>query len=356
MPPHYRGGILFVIEMKLRSIVLLLISVALFSTAKARKLQQTQTPQSKTAPQQGKPAVHKKQQTTSQARAATSKIKPFFTKTKKGVLYHIFRSTDTTRVRLSDVITFNFVQKTDKDSVLTSSYASGGPVKIQIQPSQNVGDLMDIFPLFNQKDSAVVKVPLDSLFKGHRDQRPPFLAKSRYLVFNLKINHVQKLADAIAERNAQMETLKTAEHAAITKYIADQKLNVLTTSTGLSYVITQPSDKKQKPVNDDTVFVNYVGHTLEGKVFDTSVEAVAKMSGLQQPGRTYEPIKITLGQGQVIKGWDEGLLLLNEGSKATFIIPSDLAYGERGAGEDIKPFTPLVFELEIVKVKHPVKP
>ncbi len=341
--------------MKLRYVVLLLIGVALFSSVQARKPQQTQTPQSKTATPQGNPAVHKKQQTASHAKTAATGVKPFFTRTKKGVLYHIFRSTDTTRVRLSDVITFNFVQKTDKDSVLTSSYASSGPVKIQIQRSQNVGDLMDIFPLFNQKDSAVVKVPLDSLFKGHKDQRPPFLAKSRYLVFNLKINRVQKLADAIAERNAQMEALKTAERVAITKYVTDQKLTVLTTSTGLSYVITQPSDK-QKPVIGDTVFVNYVGHTLEGKVFDTSVEGVAKMAGVQQAGRTYEPLKVIIGETPIIKGWDEGLLLLNEGSKATFVIPSDLAYGERGAGEDIKPFTPLVFELEMVKVKHPAKP
>jgi FKBP-type peptidyl-prolyl cis-trans isomerase FkpA len=299
--------------MKLRYVVLLLISSAFFSVAKAQT--------------------------------------PDFQKTDKGVLYKIFKSGDTAKIKLSDVITFNFVQKTDKDSVLTSSYASGGPVKIQIQPSQNVGDLMDIFPLFAAKDSAVVKVPTDSLFKGHEEQRPPFLAKGSYLVFNLKIERVQKLADAIAERNTQMEQLKVAEANGIEKYIAGQKLAVKTTPSGLKYVITKTSIKA-KPINGDTVFVNYVGHTLEGKVFDTSVETVAKMSGLQQAGRTYEPLKITLGETPIIKGWNEGLLLLNEGSKATLVIPSALAYGPQGAGEDIKPFTPLVFELELVKIKH----
>jgi len=305
------------IEMKLRYVVLLLICSAFFGVAKA--------------------------QTT-----------PDFKKTDKGVLYKIFKSGDTARIKLSDVITFNFVQKTDKDSVLTSSYASGGPVKIQIQPSQNVGDLMDIFPLFAAKDSAVVKVPTDSLFKGHEEQRPPFLAKGSFLVFNLKIERVQSLADAIAERNAQMEQLKVAEANSITKYVADQKLNVITTKSGLKYVVTQPSIKA-KPATGDTVFVNYVGHTLAGKVFDTSLEPVAKMSGVLNPGRTYEPLKLVLGQGQVIQGWEEGLALLNEGSKATFVIPSSLAYGERGMSDDIRPFTPLVFELELVKVKHPRK-
>jgi len=303
--------------MNLRYAVLLLISAAFLGTAKA--------------------------QTT-----------PDFTKTSKGVLYHIYKSGDTARIKLSDVITFNFIQKTDKDSVLTSSYANGGPVKIQIQPSQNVGDLMDIFPLFAQKDSAVVKVPTDSLFKGHEESRPPFLGKGSFLVFNIKIERVQSLADAIAERNAQMQALKDAEASAITKYVADQKLNVTTTPSGLKYVITQASIKA-KPVKGDTVFVNYVGHTMAGKVFDTSVESVAKMSSVYNPGRTYEPLKLTLGDGQVIPGWEEGLALLHEGSKATFVIPSNLAYGEHSMGEDIKPFTPLVFELELVKVKHPHK-
>ncbi|OCX52450.1 peptidylprolyl isomerase [Mucilaginibacter sp. PPCGB 2223] len=303
--------------MNLRYGVLLLISAALFGTAKA--------------------------QTT-----------PDFTKTSKGVLYHIYKSGDTTRIKLSDVITFNFIQKTDKDSVLTSSYANGGPVKIQIQPSQNVGDLMDIFPLFNQKDSAIVKVPTDSLFKGHEESRPPFLTKGSYLAFNIKIERVQSLADAIAERNAQMQQLKDAEASAITKYVADQKLNATTTLSGLKYVVTQPSIKA-KPAKGDTVFVNYVGHTLAGKVFDTSLEPVAKMSSVYNPGRTYEPLKLVLGEGQVIQGWEEGLALLNEGSKATFVIPSSLAYGERGMSDDIRPFTPLVFELELVKVKHPHK-
>ncbi|WP_448702614.1 FKBP-type peptidyl-prolyl cis-trans isomerase [Mucilaginibacter sp. AW1-3] len=305
--------------MNLRFAVLLLMSVAFFSMAKAQNT-------------------------------------PDFKKSDKGVLYKIIKSGDTTKIRLTDVITFSFTQKTDKDSVLTSSYANGGPIKIQIQPSQNIGDLMDIFPLFNQKDSAVVKVPADSLFKGRDEGRPPFLGKGSYLVFNIKIERVQSLADAIAERNAQMQALKDAEASAITKYIADQKLNVTTTASGLKYVITAPSIKA-KPVNGDTVFVNYIGHTLQGKVFDTSIETAAKMAGTYQQGRPYEPIKVVLGAQQVIPGWDEGLLLLNEGSKATFVIPSSIGYGERGypGSDDIKPFTPLVFELELVKVKHPHK-
>jgi FKBP-type peptidyl-prolyl cis-trans isomerase len=100
------------------------------------------------------------------------------------------------------------------------------------------------------------------------------------------------------------------------------------------------------------VLVNYTGYTLDGKVFDSSVEAKAKAAGLQQPGRNYEPIKFPVGQKQVIEGWDEALLLMNEGSKATLVIPSQLAYGERGSGETIPPFSTLVFDVELVKVNR----
>jgi len=299
--------------MNLRSVILLLISTAVVSTVKAQA--------------------------------------PDFKKTDRGALYHIFKSGDTARIKVSNVITFNAIQKTDKDSVLFTTYTQANPVKLQVQPSQNIGDLMDIFPLMAAKDSAIVKIPADSVFKGHEEQRPPFLPKGSYLVFSLKVERVQTVEDAIAERNAAMEKYKAAEATSIDKYIADNKLAVKTTPSGLKYVINKASIKA-KPMSGDSVFVNYVGHTVEGKVFDTSVEAVAKASGVYNPGRPYEPISFVLGTSSVIKGWDEGLLLLNEGSKATFVIPSALAYGAQGAGEDIKPFTPLIFELELVKVKH----
>jgi FKBP-type peptidyl-prolyl cis-trans isomerase len=276
--------------------------------------------------------------------------------TPKGAAYQIFTPNTGDKIKLNDVITFQFIQKTDKDSVLFSTYAVGHPVQAQIQTSQNVADLMEIFPLLAVNDSALVKVPADSIFIGHEDQRPAFLPKGSYLNFILKIVKVQSLDQAIAERNAAAEKVKEEETVNATKYIADHKLVLKTTPTGLKYVITKPS-LKRKVLKGDTVMVNYAGRGLDDKVFDSSIEAVAKTAGLNQPGRTYEPIQVIVGTGGVIPGWDEGLLLLNEGSKATFVIPSALAYGAQGMGDDIKPYSTLVFDVEVVKIrpiKHPV--
>lgn len=276
-----------------------------------------------------------------------------FKRTAKGTFYKIVKANEGEKIKLDQIITFNLVQKTDKDSVLASTYTIGKPFQARVQAE---GDLMDVFPLLADKDSAVVKVPADSIFKGNEDKRPPFFPKGSSLLMCIKIEKVQSLDEAMAERNKAMEEEQAAiaklagqEQGIMASYIADNKLALKTTASGLNYVITQASVKR-KPLPGDTVFVNYVGRTLDGKVFDTSLEAEAEKAGIKQEGRPYEPISFILGQRQVIAGWDEGLQLLNEGSKATFIIPSKLAYAERGAGADIKPYSTLRFDVELVKV------
>ena len=273
-----------------------------------------------------------------------------FQRTSKGTEYQLVTHNTGDRIKLNDIVTFQAVQKTGKDSILFSTYKAGAPLQAQVQPT---GDLMDIFPLLTVGDSVIVKIPTDSIFKNNEQQRPAFLPKGSNMFFTLKIVKVQALEQAIAERKALVEKYGAEEAANTDKYVAEHKLLLKTTASGLKYRITKPS-LKRKPLAGDTVLVNYTGKTLDGKVFDSSVEAEAKKGGLDQPGRHYEPIKFAVGAGMVIPGWDEGLLLLNEGSKAQLIIPSKLGYGEKGAGEDIKPFSTLLFDVELVKV-IPVK-
>ncbi|MBD1394186.1 FKBP-type peptidyl-prolyl cis-trans isomerase [Mucilaginibacter glaciei] len=269
----------------------------------------------------------------------------------KGVQYQLISKNAGEKIKQNDVITFQAVQRTDKDSILFSTYLQGQPVKAQVRPSTNIGDLMDIFPLMGAGDSAVVKVPIDSIFKGHEEARPPFLLKGGNLVFNIKIVQVQSLNEAMAERNAAFEKMKMTEKAGADTYIKSHNLAVTTTPSGLRYIITKVGTKP-KPLTGDTLTINYVGRTLDGKLFDTSIESVAKAGGTYMEGRPYEPIQFPHNMQKVIAGWDEALSLLNEGSKATLIIPSNLAYGERGSGEKIPPFSTLVFDVEMVKVNR----
>ena len=106
------------------------------------------------------------------------------------------------------------------------------------------------------------------------------------------------------------------------------------TKSGLKYIILKKGDGL-KPFPGDLVKVHYKGQLLDQTVFDSSY-------------KRNQPIEFKVGEGQVIPGWDEGIMLLNKGDKARFIIPSNLAYGSSGAGGVIPPNATLIFEVELI--------
>ena len=126
----------------------------------------------------------------------------------------------------------------------------------------------------------------------------------------------------------------------IKAYLAKNNIQATKTASGLYYIITK-NGLGETAQPGAKVTVNYTGKTLDGKVFDSNVDV-----SFNHP----QPFTFALGQGQVIKGWDEGVQLLKLGSKATFFIPSGLAYGEQGAGTAIPPNTILAFDVEVTGI------
>jgi FKBP-type peptidyl-prolyl cis-trans isomerase FkpA len=146
---------------------------------------------------------------------------------------------------------------------------------------------------------------------------------------------------------AQTTALKLTDSATIKKYAADHSLAVTVTPSGLNYVITQPGHG-DKIAAGDTAVVWYVLRFVNDRILQTNIESLARQGNPHNTG-VYKPIRVQAGMKRVIPGWDEALLLLNKGAKATFIIPSSLAYGEKGLGV-IPPYTPLVFEIEVIDI------
>ncbi len=150
-----------------------------------------------------------------------------------------------------------------------------------------------------------------------------------------------KAFDAANVFNSKMEELKKIEEENAKKMA--KELEALTkgateTASGLKYFMLNEGDG-DTPHLGDNVSVHYTGYLVDGTKFDSSLDRNT-------------PFEFVLGQGRVIKGWDEGVALLKVGSKAKFIIPSNLAYGSRGAGGVIPPNATLIFEVELLGVKH----
>jgi FKBP-type peptidyl-prolyl cis-trans isomerase FklB len=123
------------------------------------------------------------------------------------------------------------------------------------------------------------------------------------------------------------------------EFLAKNKLNkkITTTASGLQYEVLKEGDGKGKPTASSTANVTYTGKLMDGTVFDSTDKNGGK------------PIELNLSG--VIPGWTEGIQLMSKGAKYRFYIPSDLAYGDNGAGGVIPPGAALIFEVELVDFK-----
>jgi FKBP-type peptidyl-prolyl cis-trans isomerase len=133
--------------------------------------------------------------------------------------------------------------------------------------------------------------------------------------------------------SANSETPSSANSAGFEKPVG----KVITTKSGLKYQVFKKGDGPEAK-SGQTVSVHYTGRLTNGKKFDSSVDRG-------------QPFEFPLGQGAVIKGWDEGVAGMKVGERRQLTIPAELGYGDRGAGPDIPPGATLVFDVELLGVK-----
>lgn len=258
-----------------------------------------------------------------------------------------------------DIVQVILVVKNDKDSILTDSkdpkFNRPGTnyYEFPLMKPEFKGSFEQGLTIMSVGDSASFLVNVDSMYKGK--DLPPFLKKNSLLTYEAKLIKIKSKEEAdkeqqkmAEEQKVMAELRKNEEPKALAKYLEDNKITTKPTANGLYYIETVKG-KGAKAAKGDKVKVNYTGRLLDGSVFDTSDKATAQAAGTFDERRPYEPIELTLGEGRVIAGWEQGLLLMNEGSKGKLIIPSSLGYGEQSGGP-IPPYSTLVFDVELVKI------
>ncbi len=284
---------------------------------------------------------------------------PGYEDTADGLAYKFFKHDDKgKKAAEGDVLMMDMIYKNDKDSVLFNSLKQGRQVPVPLTKPTFKGGLEGGFAMLAVGDSASFIVSADSLFTktfGMKEM-PPAIKKGSMLTFYVKVKEIKSKAEIEKmkqEREQQMEAekgkAKEQESVALANYIQTNKITTKPTPSGLIY-IEKVKGKGAKGEKGRKVKMNYTGRLLDGTVFDTNDEKVAKENNVYSEGRKYEPFEFIVGNGQVIPGWDEALPMMQEGGKATFIIPSSIAYGEMSQGP-IKPYSSLVFEVELLKVQ-----
>jgi len=122
-------------------------------------------------------------------------------------------------------------------------------------------------------------------------------------------------------------------------------------NTGIAIIWTAENPDGNRPVVGDLLKVNYTGSFLDGRVFDTSIDSVARANNIHFPNRDYQPLTMDIGEQNFIYGFRFGLFNMKVGDKAIVLIPSAHAYGGRGSQDgSIAPHTPLRFDLELIEI------
>tara|TARA_B110000467_G_C18332374_1_gene494332 strand:+ start:2192 stop:2971 length:780 start_codon:yes stop_codon:yes gene_type:complete len=249
--------------------------------------------------------------------ALMASCQPKMTTTESGLSYEITEQGPGEQPQVGDKVKVHYTGMLT-DSAKTkfdSSLDRGKPFSFVLGKGQVIKGWDEGIALLHVGDKAILNIPADLAYgeRGAGTVIPPN-------------------ADLIFE--VELLGFKTPE--TVVPFDVTGK-DTITTVSGLHYVIVKEGEGLV-PNSSQEVAVHYTGYLTDGTMFDSSVERG-------------DPIEFFVGKGQVIKGWDEGIMLLNKGAKARFIIPSDLAYGERGAGGVIPPNATLVFDVELVEFK-----
>ncbi|MBO7506790.1 MAG: FKBP-type peptidyl-prolyl cis-trans isomerase [Paludibacteraceae bacterium] len=179
----------------------------------------------------------------------------------------------------------------------------------------------------NLQNAGFKDLNIEELTRGISDiingKKPDMTPEEAQQLLN---QHFAKLQEAVDKKNKEIGEGFLAENG--------KQEGVITTASGLQYIVIQEGNGP-KPKETDTVRCHYEGRLIDGTVFDSSY-------------RRNQPAEFPVSQ--VIAGWVEALQLMSTGSKWRLFIPSDLAYGEHGAGDVIRPHSALIFDVELLQI------
>jgi FKBP-type peptidyl-prolyl cis-trans isomerase len=264
-------------------------------------------------------------------------------KTPSGMVYKIVHANENEKLIQQGQIAKINITYSIKDSILQTTVGKmPGYVKFDTALlKQSKYDFIEIFNKFKKGDKVEFSLSVDTLAKMGAVQINNIFKKGDFIIGKLEVIDIFNTdelakADGIKESN----NFKESQKKSIRDYLAKNNIkNAVETPEGVFVVVKTPGDATNKVDSTKQAAVNYKGYHLNGTTFDTNMK----------PGGT--PLVVRIFESQVIPGWHYGLTYFAKGGTGTLYIPSYLAYGEQGAGAEIKPNESIAFDIEVLDVK-----
>ena len=241
-----------------------------------------------------------------------------------------------------DVLFIHFTQWRLDGLKVFSTYDKEKPIELTIGMWHNSDAMDEAFSLLRENGKAWFLAKSDLLFgeEGNGDKIPPYtsLFYEVEIVDKMSIKEYREFKERQRRKKvAAREKAKREEPAKLAKFIKENNITVEPTESGMYFIEIKEGDGIF-PKAGDRVSVEYVGTLLDGTEFESSL-----IRG--------KPYSFVVGAKAVIDGWEEAILKMKEGGKARIIIPSSLAYGGATKGKLITYHSPLIFEIELLKIK-----
>lgn len=265
-----------------------------------------------------------------------------FKKTDTGLEYNIVKDEKgTQKASIGDAVTMH-IHIHVKDSVLFDSRKMNNnePIQFPMPAPSFKGDVSEGFMMLTPGDSAIFRISLDSLKKAGA-QMLPWMKEGDKIEYNVVMVSIKSQQAVKQEQEAHASEQKVKDDAMLQEYFTKNGLKPTKTPSGLYYIIEQPGSGENAKAGQ-VVTVNYTGRTMDGRPFDSNVDPQFQHA---------QPFSFMLGQGSVIPGWDEGVMMMNKGSKAKLFIPSTLAYGSNSPSAAIPKDAILMFDIEVTKIE-----
>ncbi|MFN5210017.1 MAG: FKBP-type peptidyl-prolyl cis-trans isomerase [Bacteroidota bacterium] len=235
--------------------------------------------------------------------------------TTSGLKYEILQQGNGRSPVKNGKVTVHYTGRLTNDTIFDSSVKRGQPFSFKLGAGQVIKGWDEGIALLKVGDKARLTIPPNL---GYGDRNMGTIPPNSTLIFEVELLDAKDPFVPVPYNVSGKDTLQTA--------------------SGLKWIRLNENATGLKAEPNKTVSVHYTGYFEDGKIFDSSVERD-------------QPIQFPLGQGRVIKGWDEGIGLLRTGEKARLIIPYQLAYGEAGRPPVIPAKATLIFDVELVDVK-----